>query len=85
MHIIKVIGTTPPCAKCKRAEQEVRKLESKFPGQIRVLKVDAMHPEAEQYGVVVTPMVVIDDEVVARGKILTADQLERHIRKAFGG
>ena len=37
---IKIFGTTPPCANCKRAEREARKAAEQFPGQIEVLKLD---------------------------------------------
>ncbi len=53
---IKVFGTTPPCANCKRAEREARKAAEKFPGQVEVVHLDALGPEAQQYGLMVTPV-----------------------------
>jgi thiol-disulfide isomerase/thioredoxin len=85
MITIKIIGTTPPCVKCKRVEQEAQKAAQKFAGQVRVLKLDALSAEAQQYGLVVTPMVVINDQVVSSGKVLNAEQIERELKKVTLG
>ncbi len=80
---IKVFGTTPPCANCKRAEREALKAAEQFPGRVDVIKLDALGPEAEAYGVLSTPLVVVGSEVVGRGKVVPAAQLipilERHL------
>lgn len=85
MITIKIIGTTPPCVKCKRVEQEAQKAALKYAGQVRVLKLDALSAEAQQYGLAITPMVVINDQVVSRGKVLSTDQIEREIKKVTLG
>jgi protein-disulfide isomerase len=82
---IKVFGTTPPCANCKRAEREARKAAEKFPGQVEVVHLDALGPEAQQYGLMVTPVIVVGEEVVATGKVLPAPQLAPIIEKHLGG
>ena len=80
---IKVFGTTPPCANCKRAEREALRAAEQFAGRVEVVKYDALGPEAEAYGVLSTPLVVVGDEVVGRGKVVPAAQLipilERHL------
>jgi thiol-disulfide isomerase/thioredoxin len=85
MDTIKVFGTTPPCAKCKRAEREALKAAEKFPGQVEVQKLDALGLEADAYGMMVTPTVVVNDEVVGSGRIVPADRLVGHIRSPLGG
>ncbi len=85
MVTIQVFGTTPPCAKCKRAEQEALKAAGSFPGQVEVVKLDALGPEADRYGMMVTPTIVINGRVVATGKILSAAQLTEQIKQALGG
>lgn len=85
MVTIEVFGTTPPCAKCKRAEQEAQKAAARFPGQVQVLKRDALGPEAERYGMMVTPTIVINGALVANGKILSSEQLLPLIQRALGG
>jgi thiol-disulfide isomerase/thioredoxin len=72
---VKVFGTTPPCANCMRAEKQAQAAAKQFPGQVEVVKLDAMGPEAEPYGLVSTPLVVVGDEVVGRGKVVPAAKL----------
>jgi hypothetical protein len=85
MVTVTVFGTTPPCAKCKRAEQEALKAAERFPGQVEVRKLDALGPEADKFGMIVTPTVVVGDKVVGSGKIVPADQLVTYISKTLGG
>lgn len=82
---IKVFGTTPPCANCKRAEQQAQKAAEQFPGKVQVVKLDALGPEAEPYGIVVTPLIVVGDKVVGSGKVLPADKLVPIIKAELGG
>jgi protein-disulfide isomerase len=81
---IKVFGTTPPCANCKRAEREARKAAESFPDQVEVLHLDALGPEAQAYGLMVTPVVVVGDKVVATGKVLPAAKLIPVIQEQIG-
>jgi thiol-disulfide isomerase/thioredoxin len=82
---IKVFGTTPPCANCKRAEAQAEKAAEQFPGQVEVVKLDALGPEAEQYGLITTPMVVVGEEVVGTGKVVPTAKLIPIIEKKLGG
>jgi thiol-disulfide isomerase/thioredoxin len=82
---IRVFGTTPPCANCKRAEAQAKKAAEQFPDQVEVVKLDALGPEAEQYGLVTTPMVVVGEEVVGTGKVVPAAKLVSIIEKKLGG
>jgi protein-disulfide isomerase len=82
---IRVFGTTPPCANCQRAEREARKAAERFPGQVEVLHLDALGPEAEHYGLMVTPVIIVGEEVVATGKVLPAAQLAPIVEKHLGG
>jgi len=82
---IKIFGTTPPCANCKRAEAQAQRAAERFPGQVEVVKLDALGPEAEQYGLVTTPLVVVGEEVVGAGKVVPAAKLASIIEKKLGG
>jgi thiol-disulfide isomerase/thioredoxin len=82
---IKVFGTTPPCANCKRAEAQAEKAAEQFPGQVEVVKLDALGPEAEPYGLMTTPLVVVGEELVGRGKVVPASQLVSVIERQLGG
>ena len=81
MITVKVFGTTPPCAKCKRAERDAIQTAEAFPGQVEVVKLDALGPEADAYGLLVTPAVVVDQEVVGSGKVVPARELVKHIQQ----
>lgn len=72
---IKVFGPMPPCQTCERAEAQAREAAQQFPGQVEVVKLDALGREAEAYGVMVTPVVVVDEEVVGVGKVVPASTL----------
>ena len=82
---IKVFGTTPPCANCQRAEAQAKKAAERFPSQVEVIKLDALGPEAEQYGLVTTPMVVAGEEVIGTGKVVPAAKLISIIERKLGG
>jgi thiol-disulfide isomerase/thioredoxin len=82
---IKVFGTTPPCANCKRAEREARRAAEQFPGQVEVVHLDALGSEAAQYGLMVTPMVVIGEDVASTGRVAPAAKLVPIIEAALAG
>ena len=82
---IKVFGTVPPCANCKRAEAQARKAADEFPGEVEVVKLDALGPEAEAYGLMTTPFVVVGDEVAGAGRVVPAGKLASIIRRKLGG
>jgi hypothetical protein len=82
---ILIIGTTPPCAKCKRAEREALQAAARFPGQVEVRKVDALGPEADAYGLLVTPTVVVSGQVFGSGRIVPAEVLTQRIIELLGG
>ena len=81
MLTITIIGTTPPCAKCRRAEREALEAARAFAGRVEVAKLDALDPATEAYGLVVTPAVVVGDELVGSGRIVPAAELGEHIRR----
>jgi hypothetical protein len=81
---IQVFGTTPPCANCKRAEREARKAAESFAGQVEVVHLDALGPEAAAYGLMVTPVVVVGDEVVGTGQVVPAARLVPIIKQKLG-
>ena len=82
---VKVFGTTPPCAKCKEMERRVKNVATKYPGKVEVAKFDALSDEGDKYGIMSTPTVVINDKVVAIGKLLSETELEKSIKKELEG
>jgi DNA-binding transcriptional MerR regulator len=82
---IKEFGVVFPCLKCIQAERIARRLAERYPGRVVVRKHDILSAEADRHGVMMTPTVVVDGEVVASGKGLSANRLEqlleRHLAK----
>jgi len=78
---VKVFGTNPPCAKCMEAEKRAKNAAEKINGQVEVEKVDALSKEGDKYSVMLTPTVVINDKVIAVGKLLTEAEFEKAIKK----
>lgn len=85
MITIKIFGPTPACANCKRAEREARKAAERFAGQVEVVKLDALGPEAQAYDFMTTPAIAVDDELLASGRVVRADELTAHIQGLLGG
>ena len=81
---IKVFGPTPPCANCKRAEAQAQKAADLFPGQVEVVKLDALGAEAEQFDLMITPLVVVGEKVIGAGKVVPAAKLISIIEKYIG-
>ncbi|MCD4803960.1 MAG: thioredoxin family protein [Anaerolineales bacterium] len=82
---IKVFGTKPPCANCKRAEAQAQKAAERFPGQVEVIKLDALGAEAEKFGLMTTPLVVVGEKVVGAGKVVPTEKLISIIENQMGG
>ena len=81
---VKVFGSIPPCAKCKEVEKRAIKVAEKYPGKVEVAKFDALAEEGDKYGIMLTPTVVVNDKVVAVGKVISEDELEKLIKKELG-
>ena len=82
---VKVFGATPPCAKCKEVEKRVTRVAQKYSGQVEVAKFAAISEEGRRYGIMLTPAVVINDKVVASGKVISDGELEKVIEKELEG
>ena len=82
---IKEFGVIFPCLKCIQAERIARRLADRHPGRVVVRKHDILSDEADRHGVMMTPTVVVNGEVVATGKGLSANRLEqlleRHLKQ----
>ena len=82
---VKIFGTTPPCAKCKEMERRAQNVATKYPKRVDVDKFDALSEEGDKYGVISTPTLIINDRVVAVGKLLSEEEIEKHIAKEVEG
>ena len=78
--IVKVFGSDPPCAKCKVAYDTAKKVSERIGEDVVVEKHGALSEEGDKYGIMMTPTVVVDGEVVVVGKVPTEKKLEEIIR-----
>ena len=70
---IKVLGTG--CSKCKALEKVAKEAAAEAGIKATVAKVQNM-TEIMQYGVMTTPALVIDGQVVLKGKVPTVIELK---------
>jgi predicted thioredoxin/glutaredoxin len=82
---IKIFGSEPPCATCKRMEQAARAAAVRFPGRVTVTKVAARSVEGQALALTATPAVVVDGRLVAQGEPLGEADFERIIETELGG
>jgi len=69
---IRILGTG--CAKCKKLEENVRAAITALGKEASIEKVT--DPDRiMDYGVMITPALVIDEKLVSSGKLLTVDQI----------
>ncbi len=78
--IVKVFGSAPPCAKCKVAYDTAKKVQERIGEGVIVEKHSALSEEGDRYGVLMTPTVVVDDEIAVVGKAPSEKKLEEIIR-----
>ena len=81
MIVVKVFGTTPPCARCKELTKRATKVAEKYPGKVEVTKFDALSAEGDKYAIMITPTIVINDKVVSVGKVPAEDDIEKMLKR----
>lgn len=75
---IKVLGTG--CAKCKALEKATKEAVEKAGVNATVTKVEDII-EIMQFGVMTTPALVVDGEIVVKGRVPTVDELTKILTK----
>ncbi|NMB46654.1 MAG: thioredoxin family protein [Firmicutes bacterium] len=75
--IIKVLGTG--CPKCKETEANVRAALAELGVEAEVVKVTDVN-EIMEYGVFMTPALVIDEKVVVSGKLPSIEEIKGWIQ-----
>lgn len=76
-----LIRSDPPCRKCRAAEALLRELQEAWPGRAAVRVIRRDEPEAEAYGAVLTPMVVMNGKVVCAGMVPVRRGLEKLLKR----
>ena len=75
---MEILGTG--CPKCKQLTANAEEALKELNVQAEVIKVTQIDKIIE-YGVMMTPALVIDGKVVSAGKVLTKDQVKNLIPK----
>jgi len=66
---IVLVVATRECNKCRACEAMVRRLLEKHPGELCFRKVRDDAPEADEFGVVMPPMLVVSGVLVTAGRV----------------
>ncbi len=74
---IEILGSG--CAKCKKTKEIVEQAVSELGTDAEVVKVEDMNA-AIDYGVMITPAVVVDGEVKIAGKIPTVEKVKEWLQ-----
>lgn len=74
---IKILGTG--CPKCKQLEANAREAVKALGSDAVVEKVSEL-AKIMEYGVMLTPALVVDGEVKASGKVLSAAQIQELLK-----
>ena len=75
---IKILG--PGCAKCKTLDKLTHEVVEKNGIKANITKVEDIM-EIMKYGVMSTPALVIDEKVVLKGRVPSADELKQLLTK----
>ncbi len=75
---IKVLGTG--CTKCKSLEQATREAIAKTGVDANVTKVEDIL-EIMQYGIMSTPALVVDGQIVVKGRVPSVDEISKILTK----
>jgi len=81
---IKLITATHECPKCAKCETIIGRLMERYPGKIEFRKFPADTPEAEEYGVVMPPMVIVDEFIACAGNVPREGALENLVAAQLG-
>ena len=71
--IIKVLGSG--CANCQRLEKNTREAVAALGIEATIEKVEE-YPDIVAYGVMSTPGLVVDEQVVSSGRVPTVEQVK---------
>ncbi len=69
---VKILG--PGCSKCKTLEEKVRRVVSENKLDAEIIKVTDLD-EIMKYGIMLTPGLVIDEEVKSYGSVPKEEQI----------
>ncbi|UCE96429.1 MAG: thioredoxin family protein [Candidatus Bathyarchaeota archaeon] len=80
------VFTLPTCKDCPAAKKISQEIAQKY--KLNYIEVDISTVDGQLEGlmhqIMSTPSIAIDGEVIARGKLLSQEELETEIRKRLG-
>jgi hypothetical protein len=83
---VEVIGVSPPCARCKKVEENARKAAAKLSSEGYSVAVEKLSITAKEmiarYGVLVAPAIAVNGTVKIMGKVPDVRMIERLLRQA---
>ncbi len=71
---IKILGTG--CPKCKTLEQRTREVVAEAGVEATITKVEDIM-DIMQYGVMMTPALVVDGKVLIKGRLPSAEEIKK--------
>ncbi|MFA5523510.1 MAG: thioredoxin family protein [Tissierellales bacterium] len=74
--IIKILGTG--CSKCDKLEKNAKKAVKELGIDATVEKVADLK-EMVAYGIMEVPALVVDDEIKAKGKVLSSEEIKKFL------
>lgn len=81
---VTLIGAPKKCAKCIACEELVARLQERFPGVIDFHQHTTDDAEAAEFGVVMPPLLVVGNLIVAMGAVPDEDKVAQLIEKQLG-
>jgi len=73
---IQILGTG--CPKCKKLTENTEKAAHELEGDYEIIKVTDIN-EIMQFGVMITPALVVEKEVKSVGKVLSVEEIKEFI------
>lgn len=79
-----MISALKPCNKCDACRALISRLQDRFPGRVEYSELRADAQEAEEYGVIMPPMLIMGDFIVSSGNVPVESGLTHLIAEALG-
>lgn len=79
---ITVIKNPTGCFNCEEAEQIAKKIASKYTNyEISLTILNSNQPEAQEFGIITTPVIAINKKIYSMGKPLIPEKVEIWVKK----
>ena len=69
------------CSRCVAAERAARKVALNYPGRVTVHKADILSEEAQKLGVIMSPTLLVNGDLLASGTGVRESRLDNYVRK----